>query len=340
MTASRYGDVLVVAVQEDRAAERQKNIQLVTPLAERMALIEQLRFVSEVVSYSDIFQGPLLEALGIDIFACSEEYGADSRYPDQQKTLEFCTKNNIKIIKIPRTDHVSSTRVRAHLRQFWATRAAKAAELPAGVTTLGSFKGDQEQMRQQTLRECLLIRQCAQRLEAKSLIDLGCGDGRHLVEIANSFERITGVDFAPELIALAQRKLNAISSRTHLEFHAADIVEFNTTEQFDLILLSGLTPCLDDDQLERLLEKTAKLAHPQSRLLIRTSISLDKRIDLINYFSKELGTLYTAYYRTKSEIIEDARHAGWTLCEAALLYQHRPDTAIWWFEFTRTFNDS
>ncbi|WP_068634868.1 methyltransferase domain-containing protein [Thauera butanivorans] len=340
MAASRHGDTLVVAVQEDRAAERQKGIQLATPLAERMALIEQLRFVSEVVSYSEVFQGPLLEALDIDVFTCGDEYGCDPRYPDQQKTLQFCADKGIRVARIPRTHHVSSTRVRAHLRQFWSARAAKAAELPAGVTTLGSFNGDQDQVRQQTLRECALIRQVAQGQQASSLIDLGCGDGRHLAEIASGFERITGVDFAPELIALAQRKLEAAGTEAQLQLHAADILEFHTPEQFDLILLSGITPCLDDDQLGQLLHKIAGLAHARSRLLIRTSIALDKRIDLVNFFSHELGSTYTAYYRTQAQTIEDVHRAGWTLCEAVPLYQHRPDTAVWWFEFARTPDDA
>lgn len=333
--ASQCGDYLIVAVQEDRAAEQQKDIQLVTRLSERMALLENLRFVDEVVSYADVFQGPLLEALKIDVFACSEQYGADGRYPDQRRTLEFCVANNIRVARIPHTERVSSTRIRNQLRNFWSARAAKAAELPAGVTTLGSFQGNQEQVRQQTRRECELIRAAALLNGARSLIDLGCGDGRHLAELLPDFERLVGVDFAPELIELARSKIDPLDNGAKVSLHIDDVTAFSSNERFDLIVLSGITPCLDDEQVVTLLQRTRELAQPHARLLVRTSIGLNRRIDLVNFFSTELGTTYTAYYRTQTEVIRDAQLAGWQVCHSASLYQHRPDTAVWWFEFVR-----
>lgn len=333
MAASAHGDHLVVAVQEDRAVERQKHVDLVTPLAERIALIEQLRFVDEVVSYADVFQGPLLDALDIDVFACGEEYGSDSRYPDQQKTLEYCAANGIRVARIVRTAHVSSTAVRSRLRSFWSSRAAKARDLPAGVTTLGSFHGDQDKVREQTARECALIIEAAAHTDARTLLDLGCGDGRHLTEVADSFQRVVGVDYAEELIGLARSRLSMTAPQ--VELTVGDVTEFVPDDAFDLILLSGITPCLDDLQLERLLGNIDRFSHDGSRLLIRTSISLDKRIDLINFFSAELGEPYTAYYRTPDEMIGLGKKHGWSALHSSELYRHRADSAVWWFEFTR-----
>lgn len=334
MAARSHGSHLVVAVQEDRAVERQKHVELVTPLAERIALIEQLRFVDEVVSYSDVFQGPLLDALEIDVFACGEEYGSDPRYPEQQKTLEYCAENGIQVARIVRTAHVSSTAVRSRLRSFWSSRAAKARDLPAGVTTLGSFHGDQDKVREQTIRESALIIEAAIRSDAHSLLDLGCGDGRHLAEVAARFERVVGVDYAEELITLARARL-AISA-PHVQLQVGDVTEFESSEKFDIVLLSGITPCLDDVQMEKLLGNTSALSHHGSRLLIRASISLEKRIDLINFFSVELGEPYTAYYRTASETIAAGERHGWSLIDSGELYRHRADSAVWWFEFART----
>jgi glycerol-3-phosphate cytidylyltransferase len=332
LAASRQGDELIVAVEEDRAVEQQKGVRPVTSLAERIALIEQLRFVSAVVSYADVFQGPLLEALGIDVFACGDEYGHTPEYPDQIKTLEYCAAHGIAVVPIPRTALVSSTAIRSQLQRFWSSRAAKESDLPAGVTTLGSFGGDQQQMREETMRECGLIEQCAARHGATSLIDLGCGDGRHLAEIAGKFERVEGVDYSAELINIARRKLNAFPNTC---LHVGDSTEFRSKNQFDIILLSGLTPCLDDAQFEQIQERLMELSHPGSQLLIRTSIATKKRFDLINFFSPELGRLYTTYYRTKTEIIEATEKRGWRLNAEFQLYQHRPDTAVAWFEFSR-----
>jgi glycerol-3-phosphate cytidylyltransferase len=332
LAASRLGGELIVAVQEDRAVERQKGVRPVTSLAERIALIEQLRFVSAVVSYADVFQGPLLEALGIDVFACGDEYGRNTEYPDQVRTLEYCAAHGIAVVHIPRTALVSSTAIRSRLQRFWASRAAKETDLPAGVTTLGSFGGDQRQMREETLRECRLIERCAARCAAVSLLDLGCGDGRHLAEIAGKFEHVVGVDYSEELIGIARGKLAGFP---HVHLHVADGTEFGSERRFDLILLSGITPYLDDAQFERLLDRVTELSHPGSQLLIRTSIAMNERFDLVNFFSRELGSLYTAYYRTKVEMIESMEKRKWHLREEFTLYQHRPDTAVAWFEFSR-----
>lgn len=333
LAASRLGDELYVAVQEDRAVERQKHVELVTSLPERIALIEQFRFVTEVLSYSEIFQGPLLRALKIDVFACGEEYGNDPRYPEQLKTLEYCSQNDIRIARIPRTPHVSSSAVRSKLRSFWSSRAAKASDLPAGVTTLGSFNGDQDQVRQQTDREVAMIAGIAKRKGARSLIDLGCGDGRHLVELASDFPVIAGVDFSEELVSVARGKLSI--NAPHVRLHVADVSEFVWAEPFDIILLSGVTPCLDDLQLERLLENVGGFAHSGSYVIMRASISIGKRINLVNYFSAELGDTYTAYYRTEAETIQTLARHGWTVRQSSKLHQHRPDTSVWWFEFAR-----
>lgn len=332
LAASREGDELIVAVQEDRAVKCQKGVSPVTSLAERIALIEQLRFVSAVVSYSSVFQGALLAALKIDVFVCGDEYGQNREYPDQLQTLEYCAIHGVHVVHIPRTSKVSSTSIRAKLQSFWASRAAKQADLPAGVTTLGSFGGDQGKMFHETAHECDLIEKCAERSKARSLIDLGCGDGRHLATIARKFDDVTGVDFSNELIAIASQKKTNLP---HIHLHVADVAEFQTEKYFDLILLSGITPSLDDEQFERLLAHVGEFAHQSSQLLLRTSIAMEKRFDLVNFFSPELDSLYTAYYRTKEEIINAIQSKGWSLHDAFPLYQHRADSAVWWFEFER-----
>lgn len=331
--AAAAGDYLVVAVQEDRAVEKAKGTAMVTPLPERVALIEQLRFVDEVVSYIDVYQGPLLQALGIDVFACGEEYGHDAHFPDQIRTLEYCRANNVEVFRIPRTTHVSSTEVRAKLKAFWASRAAKASDLPAGVTTLGSFSGDQERIRQESQKEAELVLSAVTSPHTLSILDLGCGDGRLLELVAPQFKTSIGVDFAKELLDLARHKFTGMVNQPQLI--EADVAHFKTDGVFDVILLSGITPCLDDQQLESLMSNISTMSHSHATCLVRTSISLNKRINIVNQFSPDLGTTYTAYYRTIPELESMFLAHGWKCNEHFQLYQHRPDTAVWWFQFRR-----
>ncbi|NOY29554.1 MAG: adenylyltransferase/cytidyltransferase family protein [Planctomycetes bacterium] len=158
-SAAEAGDHLIVGVQDDRFVLKCKGINPIIPLADRIAVLEALQCVDEVVSYTNVFQGPLLEGLEIDVFAAGEEYGQNEEYPDQKRTLEYCQANDVEVFQIPRTNHVSSTNVRGHLKQFWNARARLQDELTGGVTVLGSFQGDQKKVGKETQIEVETILQ-------------------------------------------------------------------------------------------------------------------------------------------------------------------------------------
>ncbi len=329
--AAEAGDTLIVGVQDDRAVLACKQIEPVVPLAERMAIIEQLRFVDEVISYIDVFQGPLLKSLNVDVFAVGEEYGQGDRYPDQRRSLAFCESRGIRVVKIPRTPHVSSTQIRGKIKEFWASRVAKEEEMPAGVTTLGSFGGDQDKVAAETRKEVSHILNAVSQPERKSILDLGCGDGRHLEFLAARFQRTVGVDFVGDLLGIARRRLD--QAGLSAELVESDVTEFHSPEQFDVVLLSGITPYLDDEMASKLVANLAACTRPDTQLLVRAPIGIDARVDVINQYSADLGTRYTAFYRTRSEMRELFRRHGWAQRTSRELYQHRPDTAMWWFEY-------
>jgi len=333
-SAATAGDHLIVGVQDDRFVLKCKGITPIIPLADRIAVLEALRCVDEVVSYTDVFQGPLLEGLEIDLFAVGEEYGENEEYPDQKKTLKYCLEHDIDLFRIPRTDHVSSTNVRGHLKQFWNARARLKDELTGGVTVLGSFQGDQEKVDKETQVEVETILQAVGNPSGKSLLDLGCGDGRQLDQLCSHFSRIVGVDFASSLLELAKQRIEA--SGNSAELVEADVSEYMTEERFDVLLLSGIVPCLDDLQMDQMIANLTAMAKPDTKLLVRTSIGLEKRIDVVSQFSQDLKERYTAYYRTTDEVQETFCKQGWASIQDSLLYQHREDTAVWWFEFERT----
>jgi len=331
--AAQHGDHVIVGIQDDRSVFQSKGVRPVIPLAERIAIIESLRFVDEVISYTSVFQGPLFSGLGINIFACGDEYGQDDRYPDQKRTLAYCREHEIDVVHIPRTAEVSSTNIRGRLKEFWDSRAQLSSNLQSGVTVLGSFKGDQNKVSEETAKECNLILNAVGETAGKSLLDLGCGDGRQLAPLVPHFGRVVGVDFSPKLLELAQQRLTA--NGTTAELVEGDASEFVTKERFDVILLSGITPYLDDHQLKQMIVNIQTMSHPETQVLIRTSIGLSNRINVVNQFSEELKSRYTAYYRTIPEMQEIFGIAGYQFGRTEQLYQHRADTAVWWFELTQ-----
>jgi SAM-dependent methyltransferase len=64
----------------------------------------------------------------------------------------------------------------------------------------------------------------------KSVIDFGCGSGKHLAELQNSIERVVGVDRSKDMLSAAFDLLP-----NEYELIHSDIGSFNTSESFDLV---------------------------------------------------------------------------------------------------------
>lgn len=86
-----------------------------------------------------------------------------------------------------------------------------------------------------------------------TILDMGCGTGRHSVELAKRGYRMTGVDLSLHMLAEASKAAEAAGVET--EFIQADATKFETTRQFDaaICLCEGSFGLLGaaDDPFER-----------------------------------------------------------------------------------------
>jgi SAM-dependent methyltransferase len=93
-------------------------------------------------------------------------------------------------------------------------------------------------------------------LAGRSVLDLGCGSGRYLVEAAErGAARVLGVDIAPEMIAIARRLSASCPAGDRIELRCADLAELRLDESFDLVIANGLFDYLSDP--ERTLRRAA-----------------------------------------------------------------------------------
>jgi len=76
-----------------------------------------------------------------------------------------------------------------------------------------------------------------------SVLDVGCGTGRHAIELARRGYRVTGVDISPSLVAYA----NELSRENQLEnvaFVVGDMRERATMEQAAQVVRAVVVPSL------------------------------------------------------------------------------------------------
>ncbi len=98
--------------------------------------------------------------------------------------------------------------------------------------------------------------------DPKKLLDCACGTGNVSFELAKSDIEVTGVDIAPEMIAVAQRK--ASESEFPIRFFEADLGDFDLGERFDsaTCLYDSLNYILDPATLRAAFARIA--AHLES----------------------------------------------------------------------------
>jgi SAM-dependent methyltransferase len=84
-------------------------------------------------------------------------------------------------------------------------------------------------------------------LHGKTVLDLGCGSGRYLVEaVARGATRALGVDIAPEMLAVARRLAQAAGGGDRIDLVQGDLMTLELNERFDWVIANGLFDYLED----------------------------------------------------------------------------------------------
>jgi len=102
---------------------------------------------------------------------------------------------------------------------------------------------------------------------AKSILDLGCGTGRHAVSLAERGFDVFGVDLSNKMIAKAGERKTQLSSHISqkVNFEVADIRKLNIGKNFDVIvsLFHVLSYQTTDEDLQAVFEVVAEHLEPE-----------------------------------------------------------------------------
>ena len=106
----KYGDYLIVAVQESNSVLKyKKEAKLLYSTSERIEIISNLRVVDEVITYHDV--DSIVNKIEFDIFAVGE----DQIHDGFQRALLWCESNGKKVIRMKRTQGISSSNIKAEV---------------------------------------------------------------------------------------------------------------------------------------------------------------------------------------------------------------------------------
>ena len=136
------------------------------------------------------------------------------------------------------------------------------------------------------------------------ILDVGCGTGRWVDSLGDSFKHYHGIDIGSGFINYARNKFknnNIKFSVNKIENLSLEVLEED--EKFNLLLCMGVLIYLNDDDLIRALKSINEMMSANSRLVFREPIAMFERLTLIDEYSEEMQQKYSAIYRTQAELL-------------------------------------
>lgn len=103
------------------------------------------------------------------------------------------------------------------------------------------------------------------------ILDIGCGTGRHSLELSRRGYNVVGIDLSPSMIEKARK--TAKEEKLNTDFRIADARDFNFGESFDLAIMicEGAFPLMETDEMNYSILRNAYLSvRPGGKMIFTT----------------------------------------------------------------------
>lgn len=108
-------DYLIVGVNSDELVESYKNKKPIISTQERVAIVEAIRYVDEVVVTTTLDKVEMLHKLNFDEIYIGDDWKDNERWINTGKMME---ENGAKLVFLPYTKSTSSTLIREKLKNY------------------------------------------------------------------------------------------------------------------------------------------------------------------------------------------------------------------------------
>jgi 2-polyprenyl-3-methyl-5-hydroxy-6-metoxy-1,4-benzoquinol methylase len=130
---------------------------------------------------------------------------------------------------------------------------------------------DKESFTQGTIGEVDFIEQEINFDKSKKILDIGCGTGRHAIELARRGYKVTGIDLSESQLQRAQEK--AKEAGVKVTFLQVDAREINFNREFNLVIMicEGAFPLMETDEMNyKILENATRALKSNGKIIFTT----------------------------------------------------------------------
>jgi 2-polyprenyl-3-methyl-5-hydroxy-6-metoxy-1,4-benzoquinol methylase len=132
-------------------------------------------------------------------------------------------------------------------------------------------KYDNESFTTGTIGECDFIEKEINFNKSTRILDIGCGTGRHSIELSKRGYTVTGIDLSES--QLKQARFKAFRQNLEIDFQKQDARSLNFIEEFDLVIMlcEGAFPLMETDEMNfRILQNASNAIKPKRKLIFTT----------------------------------------------------------------------
>jgi 2-polyprenyl-3-methyl-5-hydroxy-6-metoxy-1,4-benzoquinol methylase len=130
---------------------------------------------------------------------------------------------------------------------------------------------DQESFTQGTIGECDFIEKEINGDQSKWILDIGCGTGRHSIELARRGYKVVGVDLSETQLERAEEK--ARDEGVQVSFLKLDARKLPFADEFGLVIMlcEGAFPLMETDEMNfSILQNAAKALKSDGKMILTT----------------------------------------------------------------------
>ncbi|MBA4366377.1 MAG: class I SAM-dependent methyltransferase [Desulfobacterium sp.] len=178
------------------------------------------------------------------------------------------------------------------------------------------MKYDHENFIQGTVGECDFIEKEIEYNKAARILDIGCGTGRHSIELAKRGYTVVGIDLSESLLKRAVEK--ASEQNLKIVFQKQDARNLPFQNEFNLVIMicEGAFPLMETDEMNfQILQNASNALLPKGKLIFTTLNGLFPLFHSVKDFLDKEAKEGNARYENHSFDLMTFREQSITLVE-------------------------